>query len=431
MSLLTVEHVSKSFREYASEWRRVARWFGAPFKPIAENQILRDINFSIERGEAIGILGQNGAGKSTLLKLITGTLMPTAGNITVNGRIAAILELGMGFNPELTGRQNVYHAASIMGFSHSEVTDIIAEIEAFADIGEYFDEPVRVYSSGMQVRAAFAVATAIRPDILIVDEALSVGDAAFQRKCFRRINEFLEQGTTLLFVTHDIDAVKKLCKRAIFLNHGQMAAYGEAKEVCDAYEKSLFGGGVPAVSSNDAGEELPNSGQEGASESGQLDPSLASDCEVSYGDGRATIESVWLENRLGEPANLFGSNEPLVLKNRIRFNQAVDHAVFAMMIKTREGLGLFGTDTSELAEFSHRPFRAGETITLRYDIGNAFAPGVYYINCGVRDDRSDDPVFLHRRLDTKLFRVRSDQNTAVKSGLINVPAEITSEPSET
>ena len=150
MSLLTVEHVSKSFREYASEWKRVASWFGLPFKPTAENLILNDINFSIERGEAIGILGQNGAGKSTLLKLITGTLMPTAGVITVNGRIAAILELGMGFNPELTGRQNVYHAASIMGFSHAEVDSFIPAVEAFADIGEYFDEPVRVYSSGMQ-----------------------------------------------------------------------------------------------------------------------------------------------------------------------------------------------------------------------------------------------------------------------------------------
>ncbi|UQG60146.1 ABC transporter ATP-binding protein [Marinobacter sp. M3C] len=417
MSLLTVEHVSKSFREYASEWKRVARWFGLPFKPVAENPILRDISFSIERGEAIGILGQNGAGKSTLLKLITGTLMPTAGIITVNGRIAAILELGMGFNPELTGRQNVYHAASIMGFSHAEVDNFMPAVEAFADIGEYFDEPVRVYSSGMQVRVAFAVATAVRPDILIIDEALSVGDAAFQRKCFRRINEFLEQGTTLLFVTHDIDAVKKLCKRAIFLHYGKIEAYGAAKEVCDAYEKSLFGGGTPAA------EEL--------TEGRQLDPTLASDCEVSYGDGRATIESIWLQNQSGEPVNLFNSGEPLVLKACVRFNQAVDHAVFAIMIKTREGLGLFGTDTSELAQFSGRTFQEGELVTLRYDIGNAFAPGVYYINCGVRDDRSNEPVFLHRRLDAVLFRVRSDENTTVKSGLINVPAKITIEETGT
>ena len=174
MSLLAVSNLGKAFRVYKSEWHRFANWFGLKIRPAEEHWVLRHINFEINAGEAIGIVGQNGAGKSTLLKMITGTLQPTEGAIQINGRIAAILELGMGFNPELTGRQNVFHAAGLMGFNHEQISQVMSDIEAFAEIGDYFDQPVRVYSSGMQVRVAFAVATAYRPEILIVDEALSV-----------------------------------------------------------------------------------------------------------------------------------------------------------------------------------------------------------------------------------------------------------------
>lgn len=187
MSLLTVKNLGKAYRVYASEFQRIGRWFGISTKPKEEHWVLKHVNFSIHAGEAIGIVGQNGAGKSTLLKMITGTLQPTEGNVQVNGRIAAILELGMGFTPDLTGRQNVYHAAGLMGFNADRIDEVIKEIEAFAEIGTYFDEPVRTYSSGMQMRVAFAVATAIRPEILIVDEALSVGDSYFQHKSFDQI----------------------------------------------------------------------------------------------------------------------------------------------------------------------------------------------------------------------------------------------------
>jgi lipopolysaccharide transport system ATP-binding protein len=393
--------------------------------------VLQDIAFDVPRGEAVAILGVNGAGKSTLLKLITGTTRPTTGDIEIDGRIAALLELGMGFHPDFTGRQNVFMAGQLQGLSVARIESVFSEIEQFAGIGDYIDQPVRVYSSGMQVRLAFALATAVRPEILIIDEALSVGDAAFQRKCFRRINEFLEQGTTLLFVTHDIDAVKKLCTQAIFLENGRMAAYGPAKQVSDAYERSLFGGdshpGAPTAT-GDPGQADGGNGQVSAQEvpaTGQVDPMLTSDCEVAYGDGRATIEEVWLESESGARANLFGSDEPIFLNFRVRFNQAVDHAVFAFMIKNREGLNLFGIDTADDKALSDRAFQEGESLCFRYQIGNAFAPGVYYINCGVRDDRSADPVFLHRRLDTQLFRVRSDEKTTVKSGIINVPAIMT------
>ena len=195
--LLTVRELGKSFRDYGSEWRRFAAWFGLRVRIKSENWVLRDISFSVAPGESIGIVGQNGAGKSTLLKLITGTMKATTGTVAVHGRIAAILELGMGFDPDLSGRANVYHSAGLMGFSRRAIDGVIVDVETFAEIGEYFDEPARTYSSGMQMRVAFAVATAFRPDILIVDEALSVGDAYFQHKCFKRIREFREQGTSL------------------------------------------------------------------------------------------------------------------------------------------------------------------------------------------------------------------------------------------
>ena len=215
MSVLTAQNLGKAFRTYKSEFHRFGRWFGLPFKPAKENWVLRNISFEIPTGSAIGLIGENGAGKSTLLKMITRTLQPTEGSVTINGRIAAILELGMGFNPELTGRQNVRHTAGLMGFSPDQIDLAIPEIESFAEIGEYFDQAVRTYSSGMQVRVAFAIATAWRPEILIIDEALSVGDAYFQHKSFNRIREYQEKGTALLLVSHDRAAIQSLCHRAI------------------------------------------------------------------------------------------------------------------------------------------------------------------------------------------------------------------------
>src|SRR5690554_2159657 len=227
MTAIRVRGLGKAYKQYPGRWARLAEWVLPGNRPRHHlHWVLQDISFDVPRGKAVAILGANGAGKSTLLKLITGTTHPTIGDIEVDGRIAALLELGMGFHPDFTGRQNLFMAGQLQGLTAPQIEQALPEIEQFAAIGDYIDQPVRVYSSGMQVRLAFALATAVRPEILIVDEALSVGDAAFQRKCFRRINEFLEQGTTLLFVTHDLDAVKKLCSHAIFLQHGRIAAQG-------------------------------------------------------------------------------------------------------------------------------------------------------------------------------------------------------------
>ena len=324
MSLLTVHNLGKAYRTYRSEWQRFARWFGVSIKPSEEHWVLKHVSFDIHPGEAIGIIGQNGAGKSTLLKMIIGTLQPSEGQVQVNGRIAAILELGMGFNPELTGRQNVYHAAGLMGFSAEQIEQAMPDIKAFAEIGEYFDEPVRIYSSGMQMRVAFAVATAYRPEILIVDEALSVGDTYFQHKSFARIREFQEQGTTLLIVSHDRSAIQSLCNRAILLEKGTVIKDGNPEEIFDFYNALIA--------------EKENSTVEVTKlEDGKI--------QTSSGTGEARIEEVVLYSSKGCAVEFIEVGEEVVLHVKVKVHQSIDSLVLGYAIKERLGQVCYGTNT--------------------------------------------------------------------------------------
>lgn len=327
MSLLIANNLGKAYRVYASEFQRIGRWFGLPTKPSEEHWVLKHISFSINPGEAIGIVGQNGAGKSTLLKMITGTLQPTEGSVQVNGRIAAILELGMGFTPDLTGRQNVFHAAGLMGFSAEKISEVIDDIEAFAEIGEYFDEPVRTYSSGMQMRVAFAVATAIRPEILIVDEALSVGDSYFQHKSFDRIREFQAQGTTLLIVSHDRGAIQALCNRAILLEKGTVIKDGKPEEVMDFYNALIAEKENATVQVREL--------QDGT-------------IQTRSGSGEASIESVTLHNAAGDPIEYVSVGENVSLRISTKVNSAIPELVVGYLIKDRLGQPVFGTNTHHL-----------------------------------------------------------------------------------
>jgi len=237
---ITVANLGKAYKQYPTRWARLVEWV-LPGKKARHTLkwVLQGINFTVQPGEAIGIVGINGAGKSTLLKMITGTTQPTTGSVHIPGRVAALLELGMGFHPEFTGRQNVFMAGQLLGYSVEEIDQLMHEIETFAEIGEYIDQPVRVYSSGMQMRLAFSVATAKRPDVLIVDEALSVGDTYFQHKSFDRIRQFNKQGITLLIVSHDKQAIQSVCDRAILLSDGRIAMEGEPEAVMDYYNAML------------------------------------------------------------------------------------------------------------------------------------------------------------------------------------------------
>ena len=327
MSLLSVKNVGKAYKTYSSEWKRFARWFGLPLKPSEEHWVLRHINFDIHPGEAIGIVGQNGAGKSTLLKIITGTLQPTEGQVHVNGRIAAILELGMGFNPELTGRQNVLHSAGLMGFSSEEIQKAMPDIEAFAEIGDYFDEPVRAYSSGMQMRVAFAVATAYRPEILVVDEALSVGDTYFQHKCMTRIREFREQGTTLLLVSHDVGTIKNLCDKALLLDQGGVLKEGHADEIADYYNALIA-----------EKENSKLSIQQRREKNGWL--------ITSSGTNEASITSIrLLDTTTNQEISVAKVGQCLELKLEVKINMDIPKLVLGLMIRDLLGSAVWGTNT--------------------------------------------------------------------------------------
>lgn len=332
--VLEVKNISKSFKDYSSEFKRILSWFGLNFKAVEEHQILKNINFSIAPGEAVGIVGQNGAGKSTLLKIITGTLKPSGGSVHIDGRISAILELGMGFHPDLTGRQNVYHSAGLMGFAVAQIDAVIDELEAFAEIGEYFDQPVRTYSSGMHLRVAFGVVTAYRPEILIVDEALSVGDAYFQHKSLNRVREFQAQGTTLLLVSHDRGAIQAICDRAILLEKGTVIKDGNPEEVMDFYNALIA-------------EKENSTIQQVTKDDGRV--------ETISGTGEATVEEIALYNSKNEIVEFVGVGESVELRVKVKVHKDIESLVFGYGIKDRLGQVMYGTNTWHTKQVIENP----------------------------------------------------------------------------
>lgn len=363
MNLIDVNDVGKSFRTYRSEWQRIGRWFGLPTRPSEENWVLRHVSFTIQKGEAIGIIGQNGAGKSTLLKIITNTLQSTEGSVAVNGRVAAILELGMGFNPDLTGRQNVLHAAGLMGFSAEEIQNAMTDIEGFAEVGEYFEQPVRTYSSGMHVRLAFAIATAYRPEILIVDEALSVGDSYFQHKSFARIREFQEQGTTLLIVAHDRAAIQSVCNRAILLEGGLIVKDAKPEEVFDFYNALI------AEKENAKVETV-------LLESGKV--------KTTSGTGEAEIQSVELVNQNNEPVEVVSIGERVTLIVSTKVAESLGSLVMGFCIKDRLGQIMYGTNTWHTKQVIEEPVVGGE-FQFRIEFDANLGVGSYSIAIALHD----------------------------------------------
>ncbi|AHE98513.1 ABC transporter ATP-binding protein [Thioalkalivibrio paradoxus] len=332
MGTVTVAGVGKAYKRYPTRWSRLVEWvfpFAGPRHELT--WVLKDVHFTILPGEAVGIVGINGAGKSTLLKIIAGTTQPTTGTVHVNGRLAALLELGMGFDPDFTGRQNVYMAGQIMGFTVAEIDGMMPAIETFAEIGEYMDQPVRVYSSGMQMRLAFSVATARRPEVLIVDEALSVGDTYFQHKSFDRIRSFRRQGTTLLIVSHDRTSIQSLCDRAVLLENGFVIKDGPPEEVMDFYNALI------------AEREQGNStirverGDDGVA-------------HTSSGTGEARIILAELLNANGEPVKAVNVGDTLTLSVEVIANQDLERLVLGYLIKDRLGQPIFGTNTHHLGE---------------------------------------------------------------------------------
>jgi len=361
--VLKVDALSKSFREYRSEWQRVASWFGVDVVPAEEHTILNKVAFSIAAGESVGIVGQNGAGKSTLLKIITGTLKPSEGTVQINGRISAILELGMGFNPDLTGRENAYHAAGIMGFSHEQIDAVIEEIKDFSEIGDYFEQPVRIYSSGMQMRVAFGVATAYRPEILIIDEALSVGDAYFQHKSFEKIRTFQKEGTTLLLVSHDKGAIQAICNRAILLEKGSIAYDGIPDEVMDYYNALI-------------------ADQENHTIVQQQDDEGS--IKTVSGTQEVAIESVALFNSNGKETEQVAVGSEITIEVRIKAAVSVPTLVVGYLIKDRLGQEIFGTNTLHYNKEIH-DVKSGSRYLFRFTFPANLGKGSYSVSIAAHE----------------------------------------------
>jgi lipopolysaccharide transport system ATP-binding protein len=356
--ILSLRSLGKAFRDYGSELKRFASWFGFSVKAREETWVLRGISFNLMAGDAIGIVGQNGAGKSTLLKLITGTLQPTEGSVAVRGRVSAILELGMGFNPDLTGRQNVYHSAGLMGFSRQDIDGVIDAVEDFAEIGEYFDHPVRTYSSGMQVRVAFGVATAFRPDVLIVDEALSVGDAYFQHKSFDRIREFQQQGTALILVSHDKTAIQTLCNRVLLLERGMLIKEGKPVEVMDFYNALIAEKENATVRTRKR-------------EDGRV--------QTISGSGEAELDSIGLFDVDGVPIEFVNVGQEVELRMNVRVNVDISRLVLGYMIKDRLGQEVFGTNTHH-SEQQLENLTAGSAFEYRVRFAMNVGAGSYSVS---------------------------------------------------
>ncbi|MDY4294404.1 MULTISPECIES: ABC transporter ATP-binding protein [unclassified Xanthomonas] len=430
---IRVSDVTKCFQVYMQPQDRLKqallprlwRFLDRPLDKdyYSEFWALKGVNFDVRRGDTVGVIGRNGSGKSTLLQIICGTLQPTSGEVAVRGRVAALLELGAGFNPEFTGRENVYMSASILGLSREQVDQKYEDIVAFADIGDFLDQPVKTYSSGMYVRLAFAVIAHVDADILVIDEALAVGDAIFVQKCMRFLRKFRENGT-LLFVSHDTSSVLNFCQSAVWLDRGQMRMHGTAQETCNAYieycAQEVYGDTVKL--------ESRQTGGAAAARAPSL-PSIEKDLKVQLFDnvahsdgwqsGVASIDSVVLCNEQGESVTAFAGGEHVVLKIRAIAHEALQSPLIGFFVKDRLGQSLFGEHTYTHVQPMAVEAQTGLEASFRFTLP-LLPNGEYSMTVSIADG---DPYahtqhcWLH---DAVLIQVSSPK---LRYGLVGIPFE--------
>ena len=407
--VINVEHVDKVYKLYDSNKARVADTLGLTRKKnYREHYALKDMSFAVKQGECVGLIGTNGSGKSTILKIITGVLSPTKGDVEVNGRISALLELGAGFNMEYTGMENIYLNGTMLGYTKEEIDEKLDDILSFADIGDFVFQPVKTYSSGMFVRLAFAVAINIDPEILIVDEALSVGDVFFQAKCYKKFEEFKAAGKTILFVSHDLGAISKYCDRAVLINKGDKVAEGAPKDMIDIYKKILVGQEPVLNSKVDTLDSFSgaddNSGENWKSNY-QLNPNVN-----EYGDGRATIVDFAVIDDSGNYTNAIMKGSTFSVKSKVHFNTDIENPIFTLTFKTLKGIDVTGTNTmyekcdvglcKEGSEYV-------ATFTQKMDMQG----GEYLMSISCTGFDGVDFVAYHRLYDVMNITVVSTKNT--------------------
>lgn len=417
---ISVRNLSKIYRLYEKPSDRLKEVLN-PFKKSYHKSFyaLNDISFDVAQGETVGIVGTNGSGKSTILKIITGVLTPTGGQTLINGKISALLELGAGFNMEYTGIENIYLNGTMMGFTKKEMDKKLDSILEFADIGDFVYQPVKTYSSGMLVRLAFATAINVEPEILIVDEALSVGDVFFQAKCFNKINEIKESGTTILLVTHDMSSVIKYCDRAILLNKGNFVMDDKPNVVVDAYKKIL----ANQYSDDNIKETLENSAVVAKDGLKWMNQMVTNPKLDKYGDGRAEITDVGLFDEKGRLTNMIMKGKDFTIKMKVRFNATISEPIFAFTIKDSKGTEITGTNTL-IEKTDIKMAENGKTYIISFKQKMMLQGKDYLISLGCTGFENGEFVVFDRMYDIINVSVISDKNTV---GIYDMDTSITFE----
>lgn len=481
MAAITVQDVTKIYRLYDKPIDRLKESISLTHKSYHKDfYALNGLSFTVEKGQTVGIIGTNGSGKSTILKIITGVLTPTTGTVTVDGKISALLELGAGFNSDYTGIENIYMNGTMMGFTRKEMDDKLQDILDFADIGDFVYQPVKTYSSGMFVRLAFALAINVEPEILIVDEALSVGDVFFQAKCYRRMEEIRKSGTTILMVTHDMGSIIKYCDKVVLLNRGNFVAEGEAGHMVDLYKKILAGqmdlleeelehekdgggtaagdasgmtaGDAPSAAADTASHmaggtadmantvdaahtaDTANTANtvgtaDGAANDAQSDePSghlmkeklTINPNRTEYGNGRAEIYDFGLLDERGNITNLLLKGEMFTIRERIRFHAPIEAPIFTYTIKDKKGADLSGTNTM-YEGCDIRPVQAGDVYQVEFKQKMTLQGGEYLISMSCTGFEQGEHVVYHRMYDVANLTVISNKNTV---GVFDMESEV-------
>lgn len=395
-AVIEAKNITKIYRLYEKPSDRFKEAINPKKRRSTDHYALTDVDLTIHKGETVGIIGTNGSGKSTILKIITGVLSPTSGDISVNGRISALLELGAGFNMEYNGIENIYLNGTMMGFTKKEIDDRLQDILDFADIGEYVYQPCKTYSSGMFVRLAFAVAINIDPEILIVDEALSVGDVFFQAKCYHKFEEFKAMGKTILFVSHDLTSIAKYCDRVILLNKGHKLKEGGPKEIIDAYKQVLVG---------QYKEDEQNLSDAVKNMSESINPEL-----LEYGNGAANIHDYYITDKSGTKTSAIIKGEPFTITFSVDFESDIKSPIFAFTVKNIKGTEITGTNTMYEKAFLE-PVSKGDTKTVTFTQDMNLQGGEYLLSFGVTGYEKDDFVVYHRLYDVINLTVISDKDT--------------------
>ncbi len=418
---VSVRNFTKTYRIFGHPGDRIkqALTFGR-LRYHKEFTALKDVSFDIRKGETVGIIGRNGSGKSTLLQLICGILKPTSGTVQVNGRVSALLELGAGFNPEFTGRENVYFQGAVMGIAKQEMDARFDEIAAFADIGEFIDQPVRTYSSGMYVRLAFAAAINVEPDILVVDEALAVGDFLFQKRCYAKIRQMENAGLTLVIVSHDQEIVRNLTNRALLLDRGTAVFCGDSRQAVHHYRKIMFENEARSIAESEAGAVKPDSSGERR--------------EGEYGIGGAKIIGLRVLDSAGNPCTVFHPRERINLEMSVRFEMFLDQLNFAIVIRNAQGLKIYswGSFNQDIAVWSgrqagevlwNRVFHSGQGATVTISIEANLGAGFYEVQAVVSrelEKQYSSQQVLHWCDEIGSFRVEMNPRDYVFGGVCDL-----------